>query len=323
LADPLIWIRGIHYIATMSAAGGVFFLAFVGEPAFRPTDRNARVPAIVRARLAAIVWIGLAFVIVTGAAWLIVQAEHVSDLPLAAVFSEGVIWTVLSNTDFGFIWIVRSVLAILFAGALYPSFSAERSHSFGAAAVAVILAGALVGSLAFAGHAGAGSGTQGTVHLTADIMHLVAAAAWIGALVPLAILLHAANNGGDAPPMEIAREATRRFSTLGIASVGTLVASGIVNTWVLTGSIPALFGTDYGRLLLVKVALFLVMLSIAAINRLRLTPRLVQRHDASAGQRALRQLRNNSLIEAGVGTIILFIVGLLGTLPPGLLEQAE
>ena len=57
-------------------------------------------------------------------------------------------------------------------------------------------------------------------------------------------------------------------------SVGALIATGIVNGWILAGSAPALVGTDYGRLLLAKVALFLAMVAVAAINRLRLTPRL-------------------------------------------------
>ena len=47
----------------------------------------------------------------------------------------------------------------------------------------------------------------------------------------------------------MAQTATLRFSTLGILSVGTLLATGIVNSWYLVGSIPALTGTPYGRLL--------------------------------------------------------------------------
>src|SRR5207253_5378156 len=121
-------------------------------------------------------------------------------------------------------------------------------------------------------------------------------AAWVGALVPLALLVGVAWRNRDEPSVAIAREATLRFSTLGIVSVATLVATGAVNSWVLAGSVHALVGTDYGRLLLVKVALFLVMLSIATVNRLRLTPRLVQDVDTAGSRDALRRLRSNSLI---------------------------
>src|SRR5262249_56858630 len=74
--------------------------------------------------------------------------------------------------------------------------------------------------------------------------------------------------------LALARDATLRFSTLGLISVGLLIATGIVNGWILAGSVPALIGTGYGRLLLAKVALFFAMVAVAAVNRLRLTPRL-------------------------------------------------
>jgi hypothetical protein len=56
---------------------------------------------------------------------------------------------------------------------------------------------------------------------------------------------------------------------------------------VLAGSIQALTATDYGHLLLVKIALFLVMVALATVNRLRLTPRLVE----AAGTRGMRMPR--------------------------------
>ncbi len=317
--EPLVFVRAIHFAATISVAGSVFFLAFVGEPAFRVADENGPIPALVRSHLKRIAWVSLAIVVASDVAWLILQAERMSELSLAAVFSEGIVWSVLWETDFGSGWMARLVFIALFAGLLFRFDSTVRIKSW--KNVSVLLVGAsVVGALAFVGHAAAGSGIEGAIHLAADILHLVGAAAWIGALVPLAIVLHAARGGRDASSIKIAREATLRFSTLGIASVGTLVATGIINTWVLAGSVPALVGTDYGRLLLVKVGLFLVMLSIAAINRLRLTPSLVHDFDASATRNALLQLRNNSLVEASAGAIILFIVGVLGTLPPGIQE---
>jgi putative copper resistance protein D len=323
LLDPLVLVRAIHIAATISVAGVVFFLAFVAEPAFRGADKGGPIPALVRSHLARIAWISLACVVVTGAVWLVLLAEQISELAVTAVFSEGIVWSVLSGTDFGYDWMARLVLTVLIAGILLPFDSTVRITSSWKGASAVLLAACLVGALAFAGHAAAGSGIEGAVHLAADIMHLIASAAWIGALVPLAILLDAARGGNDKQSVEIAREATLRFSTLGMASVGTLLATGIINSWVLTGSIPALVDTEYGRLLLVKIALFLIMLSIAAVNRFRLTPCLVQALDVSARQDAMRQLRNNSLIEASVGATIVFIVGVLGTLPPGLHEQAS
>ena len=54
--------------------------------------------------------------------------------------------------------------------------------------------------------------------------------------------------------------------------VATILITGLINTWNLVGSVEALLDTAYGRLLLVKIALFLAMVSVAAVNRFRLSP---------------------------------------------------
>src|SRR5262249_56246288 len=118
------------------------------------------------------------------------------------------------------------------------------------------------------GHAAATAGWLGTFHRAADGLHLIAASAWLGGLLPLALLLAAARR--EEISVALARDATLRFSTLGLISVGALIATGIVNGWILAGSVPALIGTDYGRLLLPKVPLFLALAAVAPLNRLRL-----------------------------------------------------
>jgi putative copper resistance protein D len=86
---------------------------------------------------------------------------------------------------------------------------------------ACIFSAALVGTLAWAGHAAATANGLGAVHIASDVLHLAAAAAWVGALLPLAVLLGAALACADPPSIGIAREVVLRFSTLGIVSVGT------------------------------------------------------------------------------------------------------
>jgi putative copper resistance protein D len=320
LDDPLIWVRVIHFAATMMVTGGVFFHSFIAGPALRGFD-DTRVAARVRVRLALIGWIVLAVTVLSGGAWLVLQTEQMSELSLGQVFQQDALWTVLSETDFGYAWMVRLLMAGLLAAMLPWRGPAPWRRSLRLSAAVAVSAG-LVGTLAWAGHGAAGSGIEGVVHLAADILHLIAAAAWGGALIPLALLLHAARRDPAETSAVIARKAVLRFSPLGILSVGTLVATGAINTWVLAGSVPALIGTDYGRLLLVKVGLFLVMLSFGAINRLWLTPHLAPVVSASATAAALRQIERNSMIEAGLAAIIIAIVALLGTLPPGLEDQA-
>ena len=316
--DPLIWWRAVHFAATIMLAGAVLFFALVAEPAFSNAGKDARLRARVGFPLRWLAWISLALVVVSGLAWLIALAQHLSDGTVTAVLRDGIVWIVLTKTGFGATWAARFALVVVI-GACLPVTSARPSVLRRWAAA--FAAACLVGALGFAGHAGAGAGVTGLVHLAADVAHLVAAAAWLGALIPLALLLHAAGQSPDRSSMTIARRATQRFSTLGIASVSTLIVTGIVNTWVLVGSVSALLDTDYGRLLLVKVALLLIMLATAAINRQVLTPRLVQEFDLAVGWAAMRHLRNNSLIETAIGAIILVIVAVLGTLPPGLHDE--
>lgn len=309
--DPLIWWRAVHFVATISLAGTVGFLAFVAEPVFTVAGNGAKpLGSQVRRPLNGLAWASLLLAIVSGAGWLIAVAQQLSEGSLSAVLRDRIAWIVLTKTAFGTVWTLQFSLAVIIAACLPLG---SRPLAGFRLVVAAGSAALLVGGLAFAGHAGTGD-DGGVLHLWSDIAHLVAAAAWVGALVPLAVLLGAVGRSPHQGAVTVAGLAVLRFSTLGIVSVAVLVATGIVNTWYLAGSVAALTGTDYGRLLLVKVALFAVMVAIAAVNRRVLTPRLVPDHDVAA----LRRLRNNSLIEAAIGAVILVIVGALGTLPPGL-----
>jgi copper resistance protein D len=314
MGDPLVWMRFLHFAATVSLSGVVIFHVWVGLPALSAGGADAATVRLIAGRLARLAWASFALAVLTGAASLMVQTASMGERPLSALWSDDLVATVLLDTDFGHVWLVRLALIVLLAAALRPPYFGAPAPAWRRAG-ALALAGAFVAALAFAGHAAAGDGAEGIIHEAADVLHLVAAAAWVGALLPLAIVLGAARAEGNPSAFAVARTATLRFSTLGIASVGTVIATGIVNTYELTGSAAALFGTGYGRLLLVKIALFLAMLAIAAVNRTRLTPRLVA-GGAAAGP-ALRQLRTNALIEAVIGALILFIVAALGTLPPG------
>lgn len=314
MTNLLFYARAVHFAATISVAGVVFFVVFIAEPTFRKAPSGARIVASLRSRLAWIAWISLALALLSGMTWLVLTAASMSGQPVADVYSHGVLWIVLSQTDFGNDWLARLVLACLLAGAFVPLFSSTRTQSFRIEAAAVILAAAFVGSLAFAGHAIGGEGVEGVVHPFADVLHLIAAAAWVGTLAPLALLLAMPEQDADA--LTVARTATLRFSTHGIVSVATLLATGLVNSFYLVGSVDALTGSEYGRLLLIKLTLFALMVGIAAYNWSQLTPRLAQDADPIATRSARRQLRRNATVEVTAGAVIIGIVAVLGITPP-------
>jgi copper resistance protein D len=303
---PLIAIRAVHFAATAVVAGSLVFRTVVAEPVLRG-ERTAK---LLRRKTLKVAWIGLAITIVSGVFWLLLQAPAMSGLPFAEAITQDVLLTVLNQTQFGSISEIRTVLAIILAACLAYD-RLPLAHWFALAAAL-----GLTAAIAWTGHAGSTAGGIGTLHLTADILHLIAAAAWIGGLVSLVQLL--AETRRDPAHAPFAAGATRRFSTLGLVSVGTLLSTGIVNAWILVGSFNALLVTDYGHILTLKICLFVFMLAFAAVNRFLLTPRLALTAAAEPQLTTLHQLARNSGIEIALGLTIYGIVGVLGTLHPAI-----
>jgi copper resistance protein D len=312
LNEPLVIARAFHFASTLLLTGTIMFRCFVAAPAFRAKAGGALEDGL-RIRLAQIVWAALAVAMLSGAAWLLFVAAEIGGLSVADAASEGLAWIVLTQTAFGDAWMLRLEMAALLAVLLLLP---HANSGFASATdwICAMLAAGLAASLAFAGHAAATEGFDGTIHLASDVLHLVAAGAWLGALWPLSILLGRARRAGDTAAAAIAYQATRRFSILGMISVAAILASGVVNTYEILGMMAfSMMGTDYNRLLLAKIAVFIAMLALAAFNRQRLTPRLA---DARDHRRAIRQLQWNSLAEAGLGLLILAIVAVLGRIAP-------
>lgn len=277
-----------------------------------------------RKRLIRLAWFSLAGALASGALWLLFEGVNMSGRPLGQVLSGGVVATVLTRTAFGHDWELRLLLAGLLACCL-AIWALRDGRPLGsiAQAAALLLSASDLAALAWAGHALDTEGLAGDVHLWADVAHLLAAGAWLGGLVPLALLFAHARRTADPTCAAAVCAATMRFSTIGIISVATLVLTGIANTWFLVGAIPALIGTQYGRLLLIKIGLFGVMVSIAAVNRLWLTRGLLGQPHGGDGATSivLRAFQRNSLVEASLGLIVLMIIGALGILTPALHVQ--
>jgi putative copper resistance protein D len=263
---------------------------------------------VFREKLRAILLIGLVLAILSGAVWLIALAIDIGGQGAVAVVSNRTVWLLLTSTQFGHVWLARFVLATFLVGLAWLERQRVAAVSWGESFFA-ISAACLMGSIAWAGHAAASPGVEGDVHLVADVLHLVAAGAWLGGLLPLWLLFRLAMGEADESLVSAAQIATHRFSMLGMLAVGTLIATGLVNAWELVGTLRGLFGTDYGRLLLLKIALFVAMIGIACANRFRLTPRLPRKD-------IMNRLAGNILVELGLGLAIIVIVSALGVLPP-------
>ena len=278
-------VRALHF-ASVVVLFGQFAYAWAVAPARTPPPGFRRIGA----------W-SMVIALATGLAWLAFEAVGMSGLPVTEALGASTLKVVVTQTLFGHVWLFRMALAV----ALLCTFAQLRSEERGMFTFAGILSVLLLVSLAFCGHAAAGKGLDGAVHLCVDGLHLLAAASWLGALVPLISILGRGSGGEEAERLA----ATRRFSTLGIAAVCAIFLSGILNTASTVGDVTSILDTRYGELLVAKVAIFALIVALAAVNRVVLMPRL-----------DWRALRRNAIAECILGFCVIAIVGELGITEP-------
>jgi len=316
--EPLMLARTVHFAAAAMFSGLTFFVLFIAEPVW-PRALGRLEPAL-RTQFVRLGWTMLAVSVASGFAWLLLLTSRLTGQRLLPAMSEGAVWKVLTQTRFGQDWLVRAVLALLLAIFIKRLLPLRGWPSRRDGAIAVLLSAVFMASLGWAGHGGANTGTPGLIQVAADALHLIAAGAWIGGLVPFALVMARALRTRGEAWKAIAANVTRRFSTFGVVVVTVLLLTGLSNTWFLVGGFPALLGTAYGQLLLLKIALVIAMVAVAAINRLVLVPRL---QDAAGAERVLGRMRRNGLIEIAFGVAIMAIVGALGTTPPAAHTQVQ
>ena len=317
MVELMAALRLVHFGAAVVITGEFAFLLCVARPALQESGQTAGAWFELCNRMMRVVAWSLALVLVSGTLWFFVQAAAMSDASVAGAFERETLLAVLMETLFGRVWIVRLAIAAALGAALFLLRRASRPRETVLLGLCAALASSLLASLAWVGHAAAEQGVTRIVHLCADIAHLLAAGAWLGGLPALVFVLAWPASVGR---LQFAALATRRFSTIGMTSVGTLLLTGAVNAWYTLGSVPALFGTGYGRLLCAKLALFAAMVTLAGVNRLRLTPQLSPTAQESA-QRAFTRLRRNAIAETVLGLAVLGIVGALGVTVPALHAQ--
>jgi len=209
-----------------------------------------------------------------------------------------------TTTSVGWAFVARSAALVL---ALMLSLAAPARAGWRIFPSAMALA-----SLAWSGHAAASEGALALPRLVADIVHLLAAAIWLGALVLFLALLRPSTRAPQAvaAPLE-------RFARVGSVLVAILILTGLAN-FLFLAPIRAWgvnLSTDYGKLLGAKLAVFLGMLMLAALHRFVMVPRLLL-DDSTDRPRA--RLRGSILMELVAAFVILGIVARLGLLDPSM-----
>jgi putative copper resistance protein D len=319
-------IRTLHLGSSLFLAGLFTFLLVVARPAFHASKGEEA--AAFRAFDVQVLWLAawsLLVLVLTGLLGLWVQLATVTNRPLGQAFTPEALWSLLASTQYGRIWITRMALMTLLAGILWLRSQEQDNKDWWALRLEGIgLALCILVAQAGMGHSATGEGLTLMYQVLADGLHLLSTGVWLGGLPVLALLLSWGMRRQDRSAEQVVAEATWRFSSLALVSMGLIVLSGLANAWELVGSVPALVGTTYGRVLLLKVSLLLPLLALAALNLLRETPQLRRSMAECVSLETcpvLRRLRCNILGELLLGGFILLLVGALGLLPPALHEQ--
>jgi putative copper resistance protein D len=217
---------------------------------------------------------------------------------------------VIQSTSMGVAHLARAALALTGVALLILG-GEDRRARLGA----VIVFAAATASFAWSGHGASSEGSLGSVHLIADVIHALAAAVWLGALAGFCLMLFGVSR---TPPNTLARSLAG-FAMVGTAAVGTLVITGLVNTAFLVGAdgMTRIASSTWGLLLLAKLALFGLMLGLAAHNRFTLSPALARTAARGEPAAALRCLRISIGVEMAAGVALLGLVAAMGVqMPP-------
>lgn len=154
-----------------------------------------------------------------------------------------------------------------------------------------------------------GAALGSTLATILDWLHLVAMAAWLGGLLPLAFLL------GSVPQRDAERtvltKLVPRFSRVALVSVATLTLTGLYSALLHVRSLEALTATRYGQVLSLKSGFFAVLLGLGAVNLLALSPRLHQARSAT-----VYWLRRTVRAELLIGLLVLLAAGVLTGVAP-------
>ncbi len=101
------------------------------------------------------------------------------------------------------------------------------------------------------------------------LLHLCVAAFWIGALYPIYQSIKGTLS------LDIAASLAERFGLIASILVPILIIAGVILSWLLVGSWGVLFTSIYGRVLILKISIVAVLLALAAVNKLRFVPSLL------------------------------------------------
>jgi copper transport protein len=288
--------RYATYLSLAVAIGPLLFGLWVWLPLCRsreavPADSDQRVTHLLRG----LAQIGLVMLAAATAGFALTQAvQNSPEWGLTAVFAG----------RSGLLLGIRLLLAAVLLGIVWRLPPLSRPLPWWGSAAG--LAGVLLLTFSLNSHNATLDGVQGVVATVADWVHLLATTAWLGGLLPLALLQRRGRLEA-----ELQRGLVPRFSRVALLAVLALGLTGLYSALVHVQTWEALFATTYGRMLTGKSLLFAVIIALGAVNLLVLSPKLAQ-----TGQQAVGWLRRTVRLEIATGALLLCAVGVLMGVAP-------
>jgi putative copper resistance protein D len=300
--------RTLHIGSAMLLVALPFFLLIT----LKSTDDTVSAYGSFFSKVVRWLWIALAAEAVSGIAWFWFVTAQMSDQSPWRQMALADLGAVLCQTQFGQLWVGRSVVGIALGATLcLVSRKSLAPPRFSSPSYLLILlfSSGLLATLAWAGHAASGIHFY-VLHLVADVLHLLVGAIWPIGLIPMGgFLWNLSQRNQKISQLEI--DTLHRFSKASLFAVVVLVATGIINACLMIGSSNALLTTPYGQLLLSKVAIVALMIGLGGLNRFYLLPQI------KLEQASIRSLRKTILAESVLAVAALLIVGAMGmTAPP-------
>ncbi len=288
-------MRFLRFAFLLLIVGGLAMFPWALAPASEPVKRRLA-QGIVMSSIALVVAsiLGIGF-----------QGANAGAFGLGKVLDPSLFSDVL-GTRFGQSWIVQAALAagigaLALAAVRTPSLLSRRPFL----GVALALAGALVFMPALSGHAN----VSGKLSFAADVLHVAAAAAWMGGLAFVIAALVLTREGR----WPLAATVVPRFSAIAVVAVGGLLLGGVTNGYLQVRQLRGLWETTYGQLLIAKVALILPVLALGAYNNRYAVPRLRAQVASLVEQRRFLRM---AVAEVAVVTAVLGVTAALVAEPP-------
>lgn len=303
--SPLyVLVRWLGFTALLVVVGAVAF-AFVVLPMYRQRAGADAAAALVAGAQERSASIGAAAAITLSLAALArLYAQSYAMHGAAESTNPSLVGALLLQTVWGWGWILQVFGAV----AALAAFRALRRGRGWPAWLLPLAALALAATPALSGHAVSVSRLQ-PLAIAADTLHVVGAAGWLGSLVlvlvagiPAAIALDEGRRG------RVVADLVNAFSPTALLFAGLAVLTGLFSAWLHLESLGNVWGTLYGRVLLLKLAILSVVAATGAYNWLRVRPAL-------GGPEGIARIRRSAAIEVGIAIAVLLVTAILVATP--------